>query len=392
MRHETFNSTAFRVWYGVDILSSEWEIAPAGGARRSRNSLTAQVRAIVAPRGRDATYSLSMGLAGMAASFLFPASETSGFAAEILQPLRVGIIGLDTSHSPALTKLLNESAPTGELAGIRVVAAYAGGSDDMPISRDRLAGFTAEVRALGVEIVESIDALLQRVDAVMLESVDGRPHLEQIKPVLVAKKPVFVDKPVAGSLDDAVQLFALAHAAGVPCFSSSSLRFSPGIAQMRNHPEVGDVLGCDAYGPCPLEPHHPDLFWYGMHGIEALFTIMGTGCQTVSRVQTAGSEMVVGVWEGGRIGTFRGIRDGATDYGAMVFGSRGIRASGSFAGYQPLAVEIAKFFRTGRPPVSAEETLEIYAFMEAADASQRTGGAAVDVRETLEQARRLVQH
>jgi len=325
----------------------------------------------------------------MAASFLFPASETSGFASEILQPLRVGIIGLDTSHAPALTRLLNESAQTGESAGIRVVAAYPGGSSDMPISRDRLAGFTHEVRELGVEIVDSIDALLQRVDAVMLESVDGRPHLEQIKPVLAARKPVFVDKPVAGSLAEAVTLFELAHEACVPCFSSSSLRFSPGIWQMRDHPEVGEVLGCDAYGPCPLEPHHPDLFWYGMHGIEALFTIMGTGCQTVSRVQTAGADLVAGVWNGDRIGSFRGIRNGVSDYGAVVFGSKGIRASGSYAGYQPLAIEIARFFRTGRAPVSAAETLEIYAFMEAADASKRSGGLAVGVMETLEHAKQL---
>jgi hypothetical protein len=257
----------------------------------------------------------------------------------------------------------------------------------MPISYERLAGFIREVRDHGVELVDSIDALLQRVDAVMLESVDGRPHLEQIKPVLAARKPVFVDKPVAGSLAESVALFDLAREAGVPCFSSSSLRFSPGIWQMREHPEVGDVLGCDAYGPCPLEVHHPDLFWYGIHGIEALFTIMGPGCQTVSRLRSSGTELVVGLWSGDRIGTFRGIRDGASDYGANVFGTRGIRASGNYAGYQPLAVEIAKFFRTGRPPVSVDETLEIYAFMEAADASKRAGGSPVSVPETLKLAR-----
>ena len=50
--------------------------------------------------------------------------------------------------------------------------------------------------------------------------------------------------------------------------------------------------------------------------------------------------------------------------------------SGGYGGYEPLVVEIAKFFKTGKPPVSAEETLEIFAFMEAADESKRKGGRA----------------
>ena len=215
------------------------------------------------------------------------------------KPLRAGIIGLDTSHVVAFTKLLNAATPKPEVAGVRVVAAYPGGSPDIPSSRDRVAGYTKELRdKFGVTIVGSIDELLAQVDVVLLESVDGRPHLEQARPVFKAHKPVFIDKPVAGTLADAIAIFDLARETNTPCFSSSSLRFSPGIAAMRHHPKVGDVIGCDAYGPCHLEEHHPDLFWYGIHGVETLFTIMGTGCQTVSRTQTEGTDLVVGVWNG----------------------------------------------------------------------------------------------
>jgi predicted dehydrogenase len=242
---------------------------------------------------------------------------------------------------------------------------------------------------MGVEIVPTIDALLTKVDAVLLESVDGRPHLEQVRPVLKAGKPVFVDKPVAGSLADAVEIFRLAKEQGVPCFSSSSLRFYPGVQAIRRSEEVGQVLGCAAYGPCSLESHHPDLFWYGIHGVETLFTIMGPGCVSVSRVQTDGTELVVGVWKDGRVGTFRGIREGRSGYGAQVFGSKGIVAADTKGGgYEPLLVEICKFFRTGKPPVSAEETIEIFAFMEAADESKRQGGAPVVLQSVLATTRR----
>jgi hypothetical protein len=288
----------------------------------------------------------------------------------------------------AFTKLLNDPQVKGELAGLRIVAAYPGGSQDIPSSRDRVAGYTNELREKhGVEIVDSIDELLARVDVVLLESVDGRPHLAQARPVFQARKPVFIDKPVAGTLADAIAIYDLARETGTPCFSSSSLRFSPGIAGMKANPKVGDVLGCDAYGPCHLEEHHPDLYWYGVHGVETLFTIMGTGCQSVSRLQTEGTDLVAGVWNGGRIGTFRGLREGKSDYGATVFGSKGIAQSGGYAGYEPLVVEICRFFRSGKPPVSAEETVEIFAFMEAADESKRQGGKPVSIESVMAKAR-----
>jgi Oxidoreductase family, NAD-binding Rossmann fold len=334
---------------------------------------------------------LSVGL--VMAGLLFARFATAGEAQPdgSSKPIRAGIIGLDTSHVTAFTQLLNAPSPKPEVAGVRVVAAYPGGSPDLPASRDRVAGFTQELRdKFGVEIVNSIDDLLSRVDVVLLESVDGRPHLEQARPVFKARKPVFIDKPVAGSLADAIAIFELARTTDTPCFSSSSLRFSPGVVEMRTNAKIGDVLGCDAYGPCSLEEHHPDLFWYGVHGVEALFTIMGVGCEKVSRVQTEGSELVTGVWKGGRIGTYRGIRQGHHDYGATVFGTKGVAPSGGYGGYEPLVVEIVKFFKTGKPPVSAEETVEIFAFMEAADESKRQGGKPVEIETVMAKARSAV--
>ncbi len=327
-------------------------------------------------------------LLGFAMSGLSLCCATASADEPAARPLRAGIIGLDTSHVTAFTQLLNDPHPRAELAGIRIVAGYPGGSPDIPSSRDRVEGYTKELREkYGVEIVASIDELLKKVDVVLLESVDGRPHREQARPVFKARKPIFIDKPVAGSLADAIAIYDLARETGTPCFSSSSLRFSPGIAGMRINSKVGEVIGCDAYGPCHLEEHHPDLFWYGVHGVESLFTIMGTGCQSVTRVQTEGTDLAAGVWKGGRIGTFRGLRQGASDYGATVFGSKGIAPSGGYAGYEPLVVEICKFFRTGKPPVSTAETIEIFAFMEAADESKRQGGKPVTIETVMARAR-----
>jgi len=302
-------------------------------------------------------------------------------------PVKVGMIGLDTSHSIAFTKLLNDPEAGPELSGFPVVAAYPKGSPDIESSVSRVPGYTEQMQEMGVEIVGSIGELLKKVDVVLLETNDGRPHLKQALPVMQAGKPLFIDKPIAASLVDAVQIFDAAGKYQVPVFSASSLRYFEKADAIRNG-EVGDVLGASTYSPAPLEITHPDLFWYGIHGVEMLFTIMGTGCRTVMRANTAGTDVVVGIWADGRIGTFRGLRAGTHDYGGTVFGSDKVEPTGGYAGYRPLVVEIVKFFRTGVAPVSPQETLEIFAFMEAADRSKTLRGVPVDMQSVLREAKR----
>jgi predicted dehydrogenase len=324
----------------------------------------------------------------LSAPLLAAGGEPAAVPAE--RPLRAGMIGLDTSHVVAFTKVFNNPEAAADLAGLRVVAGYPGGTD-IPASRDRVAGFTEELRGMGVEIVPSIPALLEKVDVVLLESVDGRPHLEQAKPVIAARKPLFIDKPVAGSLVDTLRIYDLARAGGVPCFSSSSLRFAPAVQQAARAPAVGTIVGCDTWSPCTLEPSVPDMFYYGIHGIESLYTVMGTGCVSVTRAATPDTDLITGVWKDGRIGTFRGIRKNKADYGVVVYGSEGIvPATGSFSGYEQLCQAIARCFKTGTVPVDPAETIEIVTFMEAADESKRQGGAPVRLAEVLDRARRAV--
>ncbi|MGD1892877.1 MAG: Gfo/Idh/MocA family protein [Cyclobacteriaceae bacterium] len=315
-------------------------------------------------------------------------AQAPTFASSVNQEVagKVGIIGLDTSHSVAFTKVLNDTNAEADVAGCTVVAAYPHGSKDIESSVSRIPKYTEEIQELGVKIVDSIDALLDEVDFVLLETNDGRRHLEQALPVFEAGKPVFIDKPISASLSDAVALFNAAEKYDVPMFSSSSLRYMRSAQEVVNG-SIGKVLGATAYSPAHLEPTHPDLYWYGVHGVEALFTVMGTGCQSVTRQHSEGTDVVVGSWNEGRIGTFRGMRSGELGYGGIAFGKTGIAPLGPYDGNRPLLVEIVKFFKTGQPPVSAEETLEIFAFMTAADVSKQRGGQSVTLEEVMTEAR-----
>ncbi len=298
-------------------------------------------------------------------------------------PLKLGMIGLDTSHVIAFAQVLNDPNNADHVPGAVVVAAYKGGSPDLESSASRVDGYTSQLeKDFGVKIVPTIEELCGMVDAVLLMSVDGRPHLEQVKPVFKAGKRVFIDKPLAGSLADAKAIVALSKESGVPFFSSSSYRFYESLQELKKQ-EVGEVRGAISYGPSHLEATHPDLFWYGVHPTEALYTIMGAGCETVTCAVTDQFHVVTGVWSGGRVGTLYGLRTGATPHKVTVFGTKAVAEQQGSGNYAPLVREIIQFFRTGEPPVSPDETLEMFAFMEAAHESIRRGGAPVGIKELL---------
>ena len=320
-------------------------------------------------------------------------------------PIKVGIIGVDNYQALDFTTQWHNPKSSPELQGLRVVAAFAGGSPDIEESVTSLPKWIPLMKAQGVEFLETIDAVADRCDALLIMSLDGRQHLPQLKQAIRRGKPVYIGRPQANSLADAIEIFEVARQHEVPLFSCSQHRFVPAFSGMRNHPEVGQVLGCSVWGGCAADPLHPDTVWKGIHSVETLYTIMGTGCESITRASTPDGEFLTGVWKDGRIGTFRGIRKGAVGYRAMVFGDKGISPSGDYGydvpvnwvaphgeywGYKGVAIEIVKFFKTKQVPVSADETIEIFTFMEAAHQSTLHGGAPVKLADVLAAAKQQV--
>ncbi|MCL2304449.1 MAG: Gfo/Idh/MocA family oxidoreductase [Planctomycetaceae bacterium] len=304
-------------------------------------------------------------------------------------PFRLGIIGATTSHVSAFAGLINAPDGQGLYAKYRVVGVYVGGMPDNDGSWDRIPNVVKWLEENNIPFYDTIEEMLENVDGILLESIDGRPHLEQARPVIAAGKPLFIDKPMAGSLADVIEIFRLAEEKQVPVFSASSLRYVSGYQKMRNEEPQGKIFGAESTSPCSFNEKHPDLFWYGIHGVEALFTVMGPGCKTVSRTKAESGELAVGVWDGGRVGTFRGIHQGKADYGVKVFCEKGIVEAGTYEGYKPLVDVILEFFETGKTPIDPQETIEIFAFMEASDESVRQNGAAVSLEETIRKAKAI---
>jgi hypothetical protein len=288
--------------------------------------------------------------------------------------LRLGIIGTDTSHVTAFTKILNDSSSPQHVPGARVVAAFKGGSKDLPDSYKRVDKFAEELRSKwNVEFVPDIPSLCAKVDGVMIESVDGRQHLEQVKQAVASGKPIWIDKPLASSLEDAREIERAAKGRA-PWFSTSALRYGKDVDAVK----FPDTTGVIAWGAGPLGGEQLDLTYYAIHVVELLYAVLGPGCEEVTRTHTNGSDVIVGKWKGGKTGEVRAIRPDI-DYGALVFRDGGKVAISPKIddSYGPLVAEIVKFFQTKQPPVPNEETLEVMEFMDAAGRSLALGGAPV---------------
>ncbi len=294
--------------------------------------------------------------------------------------LRLGIIGTDTSHVIAFTQALNDPAAKDHIAGARVVAAYKGGSPDLKSSYERVEKYASELQSKwNIEIVPDIASLCGKVDGILLESVDGRVHAAQAKQAFGCRKPVFIDKPLSDSLEGAREIAKLAKEAGVPWFSSSSMRYGETAATLKS----ADNKGATVWGAGPIEPtQRLDLTWYGVHSAELLYALLGPGCEEVTRVNTPDADVVVGRWKDGRIGTMRIVRPYGA-FGAVVFRPEQVVVQSKpndNNSYTGLVREIVKFMESGKAPIAPEETLEMFAFMDAAQHSKDAGGAPAKLR------------
>ncbi|MBJ9989819.1 Gfo/Idh/MocA family protein [Paenibacillus sp. S28] len=294
------------------------------------------------------------------------------------EELKIGIIGLDTSHAPLFAELLNNPDHPHHVRGGKVTAAYPGGSPDFELSIGRVDKFTAEVRDnSGVPIVQSIQEAAENADAILLLSVDGRVHLEQFRQIVPYGKPVFIDKPFAVTTRDAKAIYRLAQEHGIPLMSCSSVRWSEGLGRALDSADQGNIIGVDTYGPMELQSTQPGFYWYGIHAADMLYRSMGKGCKEVTVTTNADHDLAVGIWEDGRVGTLRGNRKGNRRFGALIHREQGTEHVDVYADGKPyyasMLEEVIRMFQTGAAPIDMTETLEVIAFLEAANESRETG-------------------
>jgi predicted dehydrogenase len=293
--------------------------------------------------------------------------------------LKIGMIGLDTSHAPAFARCFNKADHAEHIAGARVTVGYPGGSSDFDLSINRVEGYTKQLRdEFDVNIVDSPEAVAEQADLVFIMTCDGRAHRGLFERVVKFGKPTFIDKPMATSAADASAMFQLAKQDNVTLMSCSSLRYAQPLADALDHcGDLGAIVGCDVFGPMEIHPPLPGLFWYGIHSVEMVNRIMGRGCKQVGVTTIRDGDVLTLAYEDGRVAVVRGLRKGHHKFGATIHREKGpqlVNASDTKRSYYASMLDaVMRSLPNKKSDVEAQDTMEIMRILEAGNKARESG-------------------
>jgi predicted dehydrogenase len=295
-----------------------------------------------------------------------------------MSDIKIGLVGLDTSHVPAFCKCLNKPGEAEHVPGGRVVAGFPGGSKDFELSFGRVEKFTTQIRDdFGVQIMSSPEAVAEAVDMVFITAVDGRTHLDYVRKTISLRKPTFIDKPFATSSSDAREMFKLAEQHGAPMMSSSSLRYAQTLNDALANDSDGHIVGCDVFGPMNIEPTQGGLFGYGIHSVEMVNRVMGRGAREVKATTTEHHDVITATYPDGRIASIRGLRGAHHHFGVTIHREKGFQpvdcASGKRSWYSSMLEAIMRTLPRGKSDIDPADTLEVVRLIEAANESRASG-------------------
>lgn len=279
--------------------------------------------------------------------------------------MKIGLIGLDTSHSEIFTRLLNDSEDAHHVKGAQITHVIPTYSEDLCISRERFPDYYRIItNKYGVIPVEDVEEFMTVVDAVIIGTVDGRNHLEWFKKVVSYSKPVFIDKPIVMNSGEMKELINLSKIYNTPVMSSSSLRFSESVVQAKS----ADIQSGYFFGPTPRQEQMPGYFWYGIHLVEMVVTIFGTEVEKMKVETYKDCEQIRMTFSNGKHAIIRGENEWHNRFGAILHTKENVHSLRLWEEEKPyyagLIEQVVQFFETGVSPVPIEETKEIVELLE----------------------------
>ncbi|MEM1444789.1 MAG: Gfo/Idh/MocA family oxidoreductase [Planctomycetota bacterium] len=297
-------------------------------------------------------------------------------------PFRLGIVGLDSSHVPEFTRRIHALRDAGDTR-CTVTQLWTDGDHDMP--PEEVAKWREDTLAMGVKEADSLDALLDGSDGVLVLAVNGAKHEALAAEALKRGLPTYIDKPLANDLEAGRRILAAARQGGARCYSASSLRFATELEQIPRD-TLGNIVAVDATGPGELNEAMPRLLFYGVHTVEmvdAIFETCGAGPSvTQVRADQGDDRDVMQLrYADGRYAHLRLERKGGYDFAATLHGTEGLHHfKVDFAPvYGRLVQGMVRFFEGGDAPADLRDIVENLAVIEAAHTSLEQGGAWIDV-------------
>lgn len=280
--------------------------------------------------------------------------------------MKIGVIGTDSSHAIAFATRLQEKGHD--------IIAFKGGSS-LALSQSRIETIVQQLKEMGVTFVETLAQLHKQCDAFLITSVDAAQHRMQFEELALSKKPVFIDKPLANTSEQASEIIKLAQRRGIPLMSCSALRFADCVQQAKNK----SIEAVDIVAPLlMLDPY--DYFYYGVHALEMIAVLKPVAIRSATVHHQAKQHFITLQFEDGTISTIRGYLQKRQSFQIAVHNEANSDwheiAAGDVHFYDRLIDAVERFFITKESPVTEEETLQIIRTLEQITASTK---AVIDV-------------
>lgn len=236
-----------------------------------------------------------------------------------------------------------------------------------------------KVAAAGLidNVVTRPEDVIGQVDAVVIATDDGTDHVRRARPFVEAGLPVFVDKPMAVSLDELRQ-FVQWHRAGRILLSTSGMRYAP---EMRaDFSALGDLRWITSFTCKTWER-------YGIHALEAVEPLVGPGFLTVTTQGGENGDVVHLTHRSGVRVTLGALHDAYGSFGAVhLYGTKGelaLKLTDTYHAFRGQLVAWIDMLRTGRRPLPFEETVELMAVIIAGIRSREQGGRTIAIADIL---------
>lgn len=280
--------------------------------------------------------------------------------------LNFGLVGVNTSHADAFARIFNGTAGEAPRLEAGKVVSIWGGNEPERVATLAETHRIATTVSEPAEMIGSVDAVL-----VVDDTGGGTLHAGLARPFLEAGLPVFVDKPMTTAYADAVALFDVAGAHNAPLLSCSALRFAVEIEAAKDElAAVGTLSSIVSVGP-------GDWFYYGVHAVELLGVVAGTGASWVHRHALPDKDVTIIGYEDGPAAVVETLRDAAYVFHLTAFGADGftsVHVQDMMGFYTNTMQAFATMAGTGVSPLPREQTLEVIAILEAGNRSAERGG------------------
>ena len=283
---------------------------------------------------------------------------------------KIAILGVENSHARAFMKFVRDS---GDFGDIEVCGAYS----SEPGAAEKLNS------EFGVPVMENYADLAGKIDGLIVTARHGDEHLKFALPYMTDGLPLFMDKPITVSEEDALRFADVCREKGIRFTGGSCCVHCPEVKELRETAaggRLGRIVCGSVRAPLNTKAKYGGFFFYAQHLTEIMMEIFGRYPRSVRAWMNG--QNVFAAFDYGDFPVFASFIEGSYVYRAEISAEKGVTASDICVGETAYRAEFDAFadiLRGGGRKISVPDFIAPVFAMNAVVRSLERGGERVPV-------------